>query len=33
MKIITKSDLFGNSMLIAVLMNTVVMAMERYDLT
>ena len=33
MKIITKSNLFGSSMLAAVLMNTVVMAMERYDLT
>ena len=33
MKIITKSNLFGSSMLTAVLLNTVVMAMERYDLT
>jgi voltage-gated sodium channel len=33
MKIITKSSMFGNSMLAAVLLNTVVMAMERYDLT
>jgi len=33
MKIITKSDLFGTSMLSAVLLNTVIMAMERYDLT
>jgi hypothetical protein len=33
LKTITKSSLFDNSMLTAVLLNTVVMAMERFDLT
>lgn len=33
LKIITKSSFFGSFMLGAVLMNTVVMAMERFDLT
>ena len=33
LKTITKSTLFDNSMLTAVLLNTVVMALERFDLT